>query len=118
MVVDDIKDIVTKVKTNLPSDMDEPTVKVLTHNFPLITVAVYSKKEASREKLLDIADEVKSKIQQLKDLENVTVLGKSDKELHITFNDAKIEAFNLTNVQVICCCKKFKFYFPCGYYKR
>lgn len=117
LVVDDIKDIVTKVKTNLPSDMDEPTVKVLTHNFPLITVAVYSKKEASREKLLDIADEVKSKIQQLKDLENVTVLGKSDKELHITFNDAKIEAFNLTNVQVIAAVKSLSSIFPVGIIK-
>ncbi len=117
LVVDDVKDIITKIKTNLPSDMDEPTVKSAIHNFPLITVAVYSKTEASQEKLLDIADEVKSEIMQLQDLENVTVLGKSDKELHITFNDAKIEAFGLTNIQVTNAVQSLSSIFPVGIIK-
>lgn len=116
-VVDDVKDIVTKVKTNLPSDMDEPTVKSMIHNFPLITVAVYSKNNASKEELLDIADDVKSKIQQLKDLENVSVLGKSDKELHIIFNEAKIEAFNLSNTAVITAVQSLSTIFPVGIIK-
>ncbi len=117
LVVDDIKDIVTKVKTNLPSDMDDPIVKSMIHNFPLITVAVYSKNNASKEELLDIADEVKSKIQQLKDLENVSVLGKSDKELHIIFNEAKIEAFNLGNTAVINAVQSLSTIFPVGIIK-
>ncbi len=117
LVVDDVKDIVTKIKPNLPSDMDEPTVKSAIHNFPLITVAVYSKAESNRERLLEIADEVKSKIQQLKDLENITVLGKSDKELLITFNDAKIEAFGLTNLQVIKAVQQLSSIFPVGIIK-
>lgn len=117
LVVDDIKDIVTKVKTNLPSDMDEPTVKTMVHNFPLITVAVYSKNSASKEELLDIADDVKSRIQQLKDLENVSVMGKSDKELHITFNEAKIEAFNLSNTAVIAAIQSLSSIFPVGIIK-
>lgn len=51
LVIDDVKDIVTKVKTDLPSDMDEPIVKSLVHNFPLVTVAIYSKTDTTREKL-------------------------------------------------------------------
>ncbi|WP_421716894.1 efflux RND transporter permease subunit [Arcobacter arenosus] len=117
LVVDDIKDIVTKVKTNLPSDMDEPIVKNMIHNFPLITVAVYSKNNTSKEELLDIADDVKSKIQQLKDLENVSVLGKSDKELHIIFNESKIEAFNLSNTAVISAIQSLSTIFPVGIIK-
>ncbi|WP_320034197.1 efflux RND transporter permease subunit [Halarcobacter sp.] len=117
LVVDDIKDIITKIKTNLPSDMDDPTVKTLTQNFPLITVAVYSNTEASKEELLDIADDVKSKIQQLKDLENVSVLGKSDKELLISFNEDKIEAFGLSNVQVVSVVQNLSSIFPVGIIK-
>ncbi len=117
LVVDDIKDIVTKIKTNLPSDMDEPIVKSVTYNFPLITVAVYSNKDTSINRLLEIADEIKSKVQQLKDLENVTVLGKSDKELHIIFNEAKIEAFNLSNIQVVSAVKSLSSIFPVGIIK-
>jgi len=48
-ILDDVKDIITKVKTNLPSDMDEPTVKAVEFAFPLITVAVYSKNHDSKE---------------------------------------------------------------------
>lgn len=117
LVVDDVKDIISKIKSNLPSDMDEPTVKTVQHNFPLITVAVYSKTEASKEKLLEIADEVKSEIMQLKDLSEVAVLGKSDKELLITFNDAKIKAFGLTNIQVVSAVQQLSSIFPVGVIK-
>jgi multidrug efflux pump subunit AcrB len=97
--------------------MDEPIVKNMIHNFPLITVAVYSKNNTSKEELLDIADDVKSKIQQLKDLENVSVLGKSDKELHIIFNESKIEAFNLSNTAVISAIQSLSTIFPVGIIK-
>ncbi len=118
LVVDDIKDIVTRVKTNLPSDMDEPIVKNITHNFPLITIAVFSSNDAtSEDRLFEIADKVKSKVQQLKDLENVKVLGKSDKELQITFNDAKIKGFGLSNTQVFSVVKSLSSIFPVGIIK-
>ncbi len=117
LVVDDIKDIITQVQTNLPSDMDEPTVKTVVQNFPLITVAVYSQTQISKEELLDIAEEVKSRIQQLKDLENVTVLGKSDKELLISFDEEKIEAFGLSTIEVISAVQNLSSIFPVGIIK-
>ncbi len=117
LAVSDVKDIISKIKSNLPSDMDEPVVKTIEHNFPLITVAVYSKTEASKQKLLEVADEVKSEIMQLKDLSEVNVLGKSDKELLITFNDAKIKAFGLTNIQVVNAVQQLSSIFPVGIIK-
>ena len=86
-ILDDVKDIITKIKTNLPSDMDEPTVKAMEFAFPLITVAVYSKNNDSKEELIKVAKEVKSKVMQLKDLSQVQVLGESDKELLMILND-------------------------------
>ena len=52
-VMDDIKDIVTKIRSDLPTDMDEPTVKEITSAFPLVTIAIFGDK--SREELIEIA---------------------------------------------------------------
>ena len=116
-ILDDIKDIITKIKTNLPSDMDEPTVKAVEHAFPLITVAVYSKNNDSKEYLIEIAKEVKSKIMQLKDLSQVTVLGQSDKELLMSFDDEKINAFGLNKTSVIKAVSTLSSIFPIGMIK-
>jgi hydrophobic/amphiphilic exporter-1 (mainly G- bacteria), HAE1 family len=116
-ILDDVKDIITKIKTNLPSDMDEPTVKAVEHAFPLITVAVYSKNNDSKEYLIDIAKEVKSKVMQLKDLSQVSVLGESDKELLMSFDDEKINAYGLTKISVINAISNLSSIFPIGMIK-
>ena len=115
--ISDVKDIITQIKVNLPSDMDEPTVKSIEHSFPLITVAVYSKNEDSREYLLEVADKVKSKVMQLKDLSQVSVFGKSDKELLINFNDEKINAYGLNKTSVIKSVQSLSTIFPIGMIK-
>ncbi len=118
LVVDDVKDIIAKIKTNLPSDMDEPVVKSMEYTFPLITVSLYSKDGSkSINELLEIADDVKSTITQLKDLSEVTVFSKSDKELVITFDENKIEALDLSTVDVVNAVTKISSIFPIGIIK-
>jgi multidrug efflux pump subunit AcrB len=114
-LLDKVKDIITKTKVNLPSDMDEPTVKELTQNFPLITVAIYANK--SKEQLLQVASKLKSKLSQLNDLSNITIWGDSDKELLISFNESKIEALGLDKSMVINAISKTSSIFPAGIVK-
>lgn len=116
-VVDDVKDIITKIETNLPSDMDEPTVKAIEHAFPLINISVSSKDDVSKEYLLEVAQDVKSKVMQLKDLSQVTVFGKSDKELLISFDDEKIDAYGLNKLSVINAVQSLSSIFPIGMIK-
>lgn len=116
-ILDDIKDIITKVKTNLPSDMDEPTVKAVEFAFPLITVAVYSKNDESKEYLIEVAKEIKSKVMQLKDLSQVTVLGESDKELSMVLDNEKINAYGLNKISVINAISSLSSIFPIGMIK-
>ncbi len=116
-ILDDVKDIITKIKTNLPSDMDEPTVKAVEHAFPLITVAVYSKNNDSKEYLIEVAKEVKSRVMQLKDLSQVSVLGDSDKELLMSFDDEKINAYGLSKTSVIKAISTLSSIFPIGMIK-
>ncbi len=114
-VIDDIKDIVTKVRTDLPTDMDEPTVKEVTSAFPLITIAIFGNK--SREELINIAKKIKTKINKINDLSQVNIFGDSDKELLITFDDAKIDAYGLNKNLLISTISNSSSIFPAGIIK-
>ncbi|WP_419769675.1 MAG: efflux RND transporter permease subunit [Candidatus Marinarcus sp.] len=114
-VLDDVKDIVTKAKSDLPTDMDEPTVKVVKHSFPLVTVAIYGQK--SKEELLDLANKLKTQFMKFQDLSNITVFSDSDKELLITFDDNKIDAYDLDKTAVINAVKSISSIFPVGIIK-
>jgi len=114
-VIDDIKDIVTTVRTDLPTDMDEPTVKEVTSAFPLVTIAIFGDK--SREELIEIADSIKSKVNKIADLSEVTIFGDSDTQLLITFNDAKIEAYGLNKNAVVSTISNTSSIFPAGIIK-
>lgn len=116
-VIDDVKNIITKIKINLPKDMDEPTVKAMEFAFPLITVAVYSKNNDSKEHLIEVAKEVKSKVMQLKDLSQVQVLGESDKELLMILDDEKIAAYGLDKTSLINAISSLSSIFPVGMIK-
>jgi multidrug efflux pump subunit AcrB len=114
-VLDDIKDIVTKIKTNLPSDMNEPTVKEIVNSIPLITVAIFGDK--SDEELLSIAKYIKSKINALQDLSNIDIWQDRDKQLLITFDDRKIEAYGLDKTLLINTLSSMSSIFPAGVIK-
>lgn len=113
--VDDVKDIVTQTTTDLPTDMDEPIVKEVVHAIPLITVAVYGDKTTSE--LLDIADHLKSKINVLSDLSEVQIWGDTDKELVITFDEKKIDAYGLDKTTIINAIKQVSSIYPAGIVK-
>jgi multidrug efflux pump subunit AcrB len=114
-VIDDIKDIVTKIRSDLPTDMDEPTVKEVTSAFPLVTIAIFGDK--SREELINIANNIKAKINKIGDLSEVTIWGDSDKELLITFDESKIEAYGLNKALVISTISSTSSIFPAGIIK-
>ena len=92
-LISDFKSEVSNIRSNLPSDMTEPSVSILKKAFPLITVTIAGK--IDRFKLLDIAEKLKQKLLTLKDLSKIQIDGKGDKELHITLNYDKIEALNI-----------------------
>ena len=114
-VIDDIKDIVTKIRADLPTDMDEPTVKEVTSAFPLVTIAIFGDK--TREELIKIANDIKSKVNKIGDLSEVTIWGDSDKELLLTFDEAKIEAYGLNKALVISTISNTSSIFPAGIIK-
>jgi len=114
-VIDDIKDIVTKAKVNLPSDMSDPIVKEVVHSFPLVTIAIYGNK--SKEVLLDVATKIKNQLNHLGDLSRITIWGDSDKQLLITLDERKIEAYGLDKQAIVSTISQMSSIFPAGIIK-
>lgn len=98
-IADKVKDSVTLVKSNLPSDMDEPSVNVMERHKNLIDIALTSKKYTT-DQLKPFADDLKSKILGIAGVGDVTIFGDSDKYFEIQLDDRKIEALDLNKSDI------------------
>ena len=114
-VLSDAKDIISNIRRDLPSDMDEPTVKVIKNSFPLVTVAIASNEE--KKKMLEIANALKSELSSIGDLSDISVRGDVDEELLFSLEDKKIEALGLNRTLVIQAISSLSTIFPVGIIK-
>jgi len=114
-VLNKIKDIVSNIKQDLPADMNEPTVSEVSIAFPLVSVAVSSNNENND--LLQISKDLKKRLLKLGDLSNITIYGNSDKQLVLTLDEQKIDAYGLNKTQVISVISQLSSIFPAGQIK-
>lgn len=112
LVLNDVKDIVSGVKKDLPADMNEPIAKIKTHAFPLVLIALSG--DVSKEELLERADELKSELSKFKALSDITVRGDAEEELEIKLNPEKIRAYGLSAKVVVAQISKISSIFPIG----
>jgi len=111
-VLNDVKDVITNAKKDLPSDMDEPTAKVLVHHFPLLLIAISG--DVSKERLLEAAKALKSRLSKIKDLGTIDIRGDADYEIKIRLNSPKIEALNLNTTLIYQAISNLSSIFPIG----
>ena len=111
-VLNDVKDVVSAVKKDLPADMNEPIAKIKTHAFPLVLIALSG--NVSTAELLDRADELKSELSKFKDLSDITIRGDAEEELDIKLNTQKIKAYGLSSALVVSQIGKISSIFPIG----
>lgn len=110
---DKIKDTITLVKSNLPSDMDEPSVNVLKRGHSLLDISLTSSKYSTDE-LKPLADKLKSKILNIEGINNITIYGDSDKYFEVLLNDKKIEALGLNKNEIFNAISTLSYIFPVG----
>ncbi|ADN08896.1 efflux RND transporter permease subunit [Sulfurimonas autotrophica] len=115
-VLNDVKDVVSSVKKDLPADMNEPVAKIKTHAFPLVLIALSG--DVSKEMLLKRADELKTELSKFKDLSDITIRGDAEEELDIKLNLQKIRAYGLSSTLVIAQLSKISSIFPIGTIKQ
>ncbi|MFA7084915.1 MAG: efflux RND transporter permease subunit [Arcobacteraceae bacterium] len=108
-----IKDVITLIKTNLPSDMDEPSVNVLDRSRALVNVSITSNKY-SLDELKPFADELKSTLLTISGINEITIFGDSDKFFEILLDEQKIEALQLNKSEVFDVISKLSYIFPIG----
>ena len=112
VVLGEVKDIISNLRRDLPSDMDEPIAKIKVHDYPLILIAVAG--DASISKLVDSANDLKNALTLIPDLSEIVVRGESDKEILIVLNQQKIDAYGLSKSAVYSAISSLSSIFPVG----
>ncbi len=108
-----VKDVVALVKSNLPTDMDEPTVNALERSRSLIDISLTSEKLTTDE-LKPFADKLKSKLLGIGGINDITIYGDSDRYFEVLLDDKKIEALNLNKNEVFSAISTLSYIFPVG----
>lgn len=108
----DAKDIISNIRRDLPSDMDEPTAKVIKNSYPLVTIAIASNE--GTKKMLKVADELKRELSSIGDLSEIDIRGDVDEELLFSLEEKKIEALGLNVNSVIQALSSLSTIFPVG----
>ena len=112
LVLSDVKDIISKTRRDLPSDMDEPIARIVVHEYPLLLVAVSG--DVDKKALIDAADELKSKLALIHDLSSIEIRGDTDEEVLIQLNQKKLDAYELDKSAVYKAISSISSIFPAG----
>lgn len=114
--LDDVKDVISNVRRDLPSDMNEPTAKLVQKDFPLLIVAISG--DVTTRKLLDVGKKLKSDLSRYQELSGLTVYGDVDDEVLIEINNEKINAYGLPKESVYQAISSLSSIFPIGTLKQ
>jgi len=110
---DKAKDALAIAKRDLPSDMDDPQVKVLEVKRDLLNIVVSSDR-IPLSQLKESAQILKEQLSRLKYISDVEIYGDSDLFYDIELNTEKIKALGLSQESVIAALKRLSFIFPVG----
>jgi multidrug efflux pump subunit AcrB len=112
LVLSDVKDIIANTRRDLPADMDEPIAKIVIHDYPLLLVAISG--NVPKERLLDVADDLKGRLALIKDLSGIDIRGDADEEVLITLDRKKLDAYGLPKAAVYQAISQISSIFPAG----
>ncbi|WP_424689448.1 efflux RND transporter permease subunit [Halarcobacter ebronensis] len=108
-----IKDIITLVKSDLPSDMDEPSVNVLDRTRTLLDISLTSK-QLNLDQLKPLANDLKSDLLTITGINDVTIYGDSDEYYEVLIDDKKVEALGINKSELFNAISTISYIFPVG----
>jgi len=112
LVLSDVKDVIANVRRDLPADMDEPIAKISVQDFPLLLIAISG--EVGKKRLLAVAEALKSKLSNYKDLSTISIRGDADDEVRININNEKLISYGLSKEAVYKAISSLSSIFPIG----
>ncbi len=108
-----VKDAIALTQQYLPSDMNEPLVKVLSTGKALMGIAI-SSQTLPHHQLIKQAKDLKEQILNLKNISDVTIYGDADIYYDIQLNRAKIEALGLDENSIVLAIQGLSYIYPIG----
>ncbi len=108
-----VEDAISLIRSNLPSDMDEPTIRSVAHSRSLLHLSILSSK-VSRDELKRVSKKLKSKIMSIKDISDVTIFGDSDLFYEILIDEKKVNAYGLSLDETLRMISEVSYIFPLG----
>ena len=115
LVLGDVKDVLDNVRRDLPSDMDEPTARILVHTFPLLLIAISSDKP--KKELLEAAKKLKSRLSGIEALNSIDIRGDADEEIKIELDPDRLEAYGISKIGFYNALSTVSSIFPAGTFK-
>ena len=112
-VTSDVEDAISLVRVNLPSDMNEPTIRGVAHSRSIMHFSIQSDK-VSHAKLKALAKEIKSKISSIKDVSDVTIFGNSELFYEVLIDEKRVDAYGLSLDEVIRIFSELSYIYPLG----
>jgi len=116
LLLSEVKDIISNIKRDLPSDMNEPIVQIAKQNYPLALIAIAG--EHNRIELLKVAEKLKSRLSEFHELSEVVIRGDADEQLVIRLNQQRIDAYGLDYDAVVRSLSSISAIFPIGLIKQ
>ncbi|MFT7824851.1 MAG: efflux RND transporter permease subunit, partial [Sulfurimonas sp.] len=113
VVTDDVKDAISLISVNLPSDMDEPVIRGVPHSRSIMHVSIRSS-VLPRAKLKELSKRFKSKLLSIKDVSDVTIFGDSELFYEILIDEKKLNAYHLSLDETLRILSEFSYIFPLG----
>ncbi|MGM0623477.1 MAG: efflux RND transporter permease subunit, partial [Campylobacterota bacterium] len=112
-IADKVKDAVSMNMSNLPSDMDEPTVRVPETTRNLMDITLLSD-TVDTARLKDLAKQMEIALMSVQDVSEVTIYGDSDRYYEVLLDDIKIEGYGLDKSAVVDAISNLSYTFPIG----
>ena len=116
LVLGDVKDVISKVKRDLPADMNEPIARIMIHSFPLLLIAISG--DVPKQQLLDAAENLKSRLSLFKTINSIDIRGDADPELRITVDEKKLEAYGISKIGFYKAISGLSSIYPAGTFKQ
>jgi len=115
LVLNDVKDVITATKRDLPSDMDEPQARILTHTFPLLLIAISG--DEPKSKLLKASRELKALLSKHREIDSIDIRGDADDEVKIIVDEKKLEAYEIPKESFYRAISNISSIYPAGTFK-
>ncbi|MBN1960755.1 MAG: efflux RND transporter permease subunit [Deltaproteobacteria bacterium] len=96
--IQDVRDKVAKIQSDLPSDAEQPVIeKIEIGAAPVVALVLTAPAKDSMARITYVADQiVKPQIQRLNGVGTVNIIGKQTREIHVIVDPERLRVYNLT----------------------